>query len=425
MKPPPSMRIRIAWSVTGLVLLLIAGQALALLSMYEEMEAEFIDDILAEQLEYSIRASGDSERLTLPNTPNMQLYRLRPGEPPPPGLAPELARLPIGNHEIFLGTREFHVAVREARGARFILRYDESEHGARVTAVSTLILSGALILCALVLVLVYALAGRLTRGLESLAARLAQGRGGQPYAQPGMERELLAVAQALDAAETRQHELLAREQAFNAHLSHELRTPLAGIRSDAELLAANPDLPDKARQRARRIIAACDRITRLATSLLLLARDAGPKEREHLALAREIDACWQSLDPAGVPALDNRVPPEACLWADPALLQLVLRNLLENAIRHGGGAAVQCRLEESRLEVRDRGPGLGGTDPERLFERFQRQGPGAGHGLGLTLVRHVSTASGWQAGGADHPQGGALFWVDFGPDLTISSQIPH
>lgn len=157
MKPPPSMRIRIAWSVTGLVLLLIAGQALALLSMYEEMEAEFIDDILAEQLEYSIRASGDSERLTLPNTPNMQLYRLRPGEPPPPGLAPELARLPIGNHEIFLGTREFHVAVREARGARFILRYDESEHGARVTAVSTLILSGALILCALVLVLVYAL----------------------------------------------------------------------------------------------------------------------------------------------------------------------------------------------------------------------------------------------------------------------------
>ena len=423
MKQPPSMRLKIAMSVAALVLLLVLGQALALVFMYEEMEEEFIDDILAEQLEYSIRVSGDRAELALPNTPNMQLYRLRPGDPLPPGLPPDAARLPIGNHEIYLDGQEFHLAVREAHGARFILRYDESSHETRGAAVSSVVLAGALTLCLLLVVLVHALAGRLTRGLESLAARLARGPGDKPYAEPGMDRELLAVATALDAAENRQNALLAREKAFNAHLSHELRTPLAGIRSDAELLADNPELPEKARQRAERIVAGCDRITRLAASLLLLAREAEPKAREAICLTREIEDCWQSL--GGTPALDNRVPPEATLRADPALLQLVLRNLLENAIRHGGGTTVQCRLEGKRLEVRDQGPGLGSADPERLFERFQRQGPGAGHGLGLTLVRHACLASGWQVTAANHAQGGALFQVDFGPDLTISSQLPH
>ncbi len=423
MKQPPSMRLKIVMSVAALVFVLILGQALALVFMYEEMEEEFIDDILAEQLEYSIRVSGDRAELALPNTPNMQLYRLRPGDPPPPGLPPDAARLPIGNHEIHVDGQEFHLAVREAHGARFILRYDESSHETRVAAISSVVLAGALSLCLLIVTLVYVLAGRLTRGLESLTARLGRGRGDRPYAEPGMDRELLAVATALDAAENRQSALLAREKAFNAHLSHELRTPLAGIRSDAELLAGNPELPDKARQRAERIVAGCDRITRLAASLLLLAREAEPQAREALCLAREIEDCWQSL--GGTPALDNRVPPEAALRADPALLQLVLRNLLENAIRHGGGTTVQCRLAGKRLEIRDQGPGLGSGNPERLFERFQRQGPGAGHGLGLTLVRHACQASGWQVTAANHAQGGALFQVDFGPDLTISSQLPH
>lgn len=423
---PPSMRLKIAVSVTALVLLLILGQALALVFMYEEMEEEFIDSILAEQLEYSIRVSGASEQLALPNTPNMQLYRLRPGEPLPAGLTPELAALPVGNHEIYLGEQEYHLAVRETPGARFILRYDESEHEARVEAVSTVIISGALILCALVLVLVHALAGRLTRGLENLSTRLAQGRGEAPYAQPDMERELLAVARALDAAELRQRDLLARERDFNAHLSHELRTPLTGIRTDAELLASQTELPEAVRRRATRIMAASDRITSLAESLLLLAREARPAAQwqEDVDLGQALEQSWQSLAPADA-RLELQLPPGTRLRTDPTLLALVLRNLLDNALKHGNGSPVRCRLQGSRLQVQDQGPGFGATDPEQLFARFARQGPAAGHGLGLALVRHICQACGWQATARNAPEGGALLEVDFGRDLTISSQASH
>lgn len=416
------MRLRIAVSVTALVLALIFAQAFALLAMYEEMEEDFILGILDEQLEYSIEVSRQSNQLVLPNTPTMKLYRLREGEPAPAGLSPAIAALPIGNHELFEVEREFHVAVREAEGARYILSYDESEHEARVRAVSTAVIVGAILLGVLVLFLVHALAGRLSRGLETLAARVGQGAGGAAYARAGMERELLAVARALDVAETRQAELLARERDFNANLSHELRTPLAGIRSDAEMLAARDDVPAAVGRRALRIVAAADRITGLAESLLLLAREARPQLIEEIRLGDAVHDAWAALavQRSDVPALDADIPASAVIQADPALLALVLRNLLDNALRHGEGRAVSCRVEGARLLVCDRGPGFGDGDPGLAFDRFHRSGANAGHGLGLALVRHICQACGWGLHAANRDGGGACVGVDFGTATGIS-----
>ncbi len=413
---PSSLRMRIAVSMSAALLLLILGQAIALLRTYEEMEQDFIDEILAGQLAYSIEISRHTPELVLPNTPTMKLYRLVPGEPLPSALPPALADLPIGNHEFREGDREYQVTVREADGARFILLYDWSETEAREITLSTVVIVGALVMCVLVMILVYAIAGRLTRGLETLAARVGEGRGDTPFSQPGMEQELLVVARALDDAEVRQAELLTRERDFSANLSHELRTPLAGIRSDAEMLVANDALPDGARRRAARIIATTDSTTQLAESLLLLAREARPQLQESVSVVDAIRTAWsgiQSLetDPS---RLELQVPESAVLQADPALLQLVLRNLLANALRHGEGMRVSCVMEGSRLCVQDRGPGLPEVDPDQIFDRFHRRGIKPGHGLGLALVKHICNACGWSVRATNRPGGGASLEVDFG-----------
>ena len=414
---PTSLRWRIAASVSAVLLALILGQAAALLMLYEEMERDFIDAILDQQLAYSIEVSRHSPQLALPNTPTMTLYRQRPGEPLPDDLPATLAELGIGNHEIREGHHEYHVAVREAEGARYILRYDESEHEARVRAVRTAVVIGALVMGVLVLLLVGAIAGRLSRGLESLAARVSAGGSDEPLAQPGMERELLAVARALDEAAARQDELLVRERAFSANLSHELRTPLAGIRSDAEMIAAGEDLPEPVTRRATRIVSAADGITELAGSLLLLARDARPQLREAVNLADAARAAWAGLSrrQATAAGLELRIPDTAEVDADPALLRLVLRNLLENALKHGEGTEVTCALEGSRLQVLDRGPGLPQGDPGRIFDRYHQAGDKPGHGLGLALVKHICDASGWAVRARDRAGGGACFEVDFSP----------
>lgn len=413
--------MRIAVSMSAALLLLILGQAIALLMTYEEMEQDFIEEILGGQLAYSIEISRNSPELVLPNTPTMKLYRLVSGEPLPAVLPPALADFPVGNHEFREGDREYQVAVREADGSRFILLYDWSQTEAREIAFSTVVIVSALSLCVLLMILVYAIAGRLTLGLESLATRVVNGRGDTPFAKPDMELELLAVARALDASETRQAELLARERDFSANLSHELRTPLAGIRSDAEMLATNEALPDGVRRRAARIISATDSTTQLAETLLLLAREARPQLLEAVSVADATRSAWggiqsQSTEPV---KLELQIPESAVLQADSALLQLVLRNLLANALRHGEGMEVSCVLEGSRLSVQDRGPGLPEGDPDQIFQRFHRRGQKLGHGLGLALVKHICTACGWSVLAFNRPGGGASVEVDFGAAVNL------
>lgn len=302
---PGGMRFRIAVSVTAVLVVLIVAQSLALVRLNEEMEEEFIDGKLDEQLHYSIEHSRRLGTLIGPQTPNMTLYRFAPGETPPQGLRPELAALAVGDHEDWSAGRELHVAVREADGQRYVLIYDESEHRERESAVVATVVIGGLVLTALSFLLVYAIAARLTRGLETLAERVEEGRDGEPFAEDGLDAELLVVARALDRAEARQAAVLARERDFNANLSHELRTPLAGIRSDAEMLLIDPALSDKARRRAERIIATTDRTTTLAHSLLLLAREARPQALEPIDLGAAVRQAWARLHP---PAAEAEAP---------------------------------------------------------------------------------------------------------------------
>jgi len=158
----------------------------------------------------------------------------------------------------------------------------------------------------------------------------------------------------------------------------------------------------------------------LAESLLLLAREAHPQLLETVSVADAIRSAWSGIQsqPTKSVKLELQIPESAVLQADPALLQLVLRNLLANALRHGEGMGVSCVLESSRLSVQDRGPGLPEGDPNQIFQRFHRRGSKPGHGLGLALVQHICSACGWTVEACNRPGGGASIEVDFGAALA-------
>ena len=164
--------MRIAISVTAVLLLLTFAESLALVMLYEDMEEEFIASTLDEQLQYSIEHSRQVGSLIKPQTPDMTLYRHALGGPIPEGLPAALAGLPIGNHEDASTGRELHVAIREEDGFRYVLVFDETDHIDRETTVATAVAIGGMVMTVLSFILVYALAARLTRGLEALAARV-------------------------------------------------------------------------------------------------------------------------------------------------------------------------------------------------------------------------------------------------------------
>lgn len=219
------MRLRIAAGVAALTLLAILAQAVAMLTIFDEKEEDFIEEILGQQIAHSMAVWQTAPESAFPNTPDMQLYRIAKDTPAAAKIPVEVSALPVGNHEIIRDGREFHVAVRADDSARYILLYDVEDHEARLRDLMLITVSAGVLLALVVLLAGYALAGGLASRLERLAARVGE-PGSASLVQVGMERELLAIADALDRYRQRQQEALAREQAFAANLSHELRTPL-------------------------------------------------------------------------------------------------------------------------------------------------------------------------------------------------------
>lgn len=223
------------------------------------------------------------------------------------------------------------------------------------------------------------------------------------------------------------------QRRFTADASHELRSPLTALRGELELALRREREPAEYRRVIGSGLQEVDRLTSLVQDLLILARsDAGmmqPRLQATDAVQRA-RAVVDRLRPAARDAhvelrLDADGPAE--LLADPALLEQLVWNLVDNAIRHtpaGGAVEVAVRRSPSAvsLTISDTGPGVPAADRERIFERFHRgdeartaHGDGGGTGLGLSIVRAIAEAHGGRVRVGAAPGGGARFEVVLPP----------
>jgi signal transduction histidine kinase len=249
---------------------------------------------------------------------------------------------------------------------------------------------------------------RLTRRLERLRARVEDlGRGELQARAPVEGRdEVAALAASFNRSAERIEALVAAQRRSLAFASHELRSPLARLRVALEMLKGDPGH----KAAAERDIAELDSlIDELMETSRLEARGADRRERvDLLALAAE-EAARHDLEAGGEPVVVD---------GDSRLLRRLLRNLLENARRHGGGAVglhVDAPGGGARIRVEDQGPGVPEAERERIFEPFYRPAgtpeTGAGHGLGLALVRQIARAHGGEARVLPREGGGSVFEV--------------
>jgi two-component system sensor histidine kinase QseC len=221
---------------------------------------------------------------------------------------------------------------------------------------------------------------------------------------PGAPAEMLPMLDALNGLFERIGALVESERRFTADAAHELRTPIAAIRTQAQVALGEND-GGLRRHALQATLAACDRATRLVEQLLTLSRlEAGSPAPalpvDLLGVVRHVvaDLAPQALRKQQAIELD--APPGVMVAGDATLLAVLVRNLVDNAIRYSPvGASVQVRLLRSEtgaveLSVEDSGPGLSDAELSRLGERFFRvlgAGEGAsGSGLGWSIVRRIA-----------------------------------
>jgi two-component system sensor histidine kinase QseC len=247
----------------------------------------------------------------------------------------------------------------------------------------------------------------------------------EPLDMSQVPEEITALGLALNALIIRQVDALIREQRFTADAAHELRTPLAAVRSQAQV-ALRSQIPAEREHALRQLIAGVDRSTRLVTQLLSLAR-LEPAMASNGTAARNVSRVLHDVlhdleldtERHNVRIYVIGTPPDTPVAEEP--VYLLLRNILDNAIRHSpGGGAVSIEMSERdgrfHIAVTDQGPGIPPEYRAAVFDRFRRLSDSyAGSGLGLSIVKRVVDLLGGEIelGDANPP-----------PGLTVTIELP-
>jgi signal transduction histidine kinase len=245
----------------------------------------------------------------------------------------------------------------------------------------------------------------------------------------GPDDELRELADTFDDMLGRLDAAFDSQRLFVANASHELRTPLSVIRTELEVTLSDPDAdPEELRRMGKVVADATERAQRLVTSLLTLARLQAVGGGE-LEVSEAVDLAW--LVPAALHAvaaeadekrirIETEIEPAATV-GDPRLLERLIGNLVENAIRHNvadGWLRITTGQTADKvwLHVANGGVTIPAEDVDRLFEPFRRGGrmrtSSRGAGLGLAIVRLIVEAHRGRLQAAAPPFGGLAIRVE-------------
>ncbi len=306
-----------------------------------------------------------------------------------------------------------------------------------------------LIFAPLMALLIWLLVDRALRPVQRLAQEVRQRDAGSlaPLAEHGLPSEVQPVAHAINALLARLKLAFDSQRAFVADAAHELRSPLTALRLQLQLLTRAPDAESR-RDAAARLEQGVERATRLIEQLLTAARtgpgenvqqmqavDLGELARQAVAdvwpqaEARRTAIALDAPDAPGAPG----APDKAIVTGDADALRILLRNLLDNAIRYtpeGGQVDVSVARQQEALllAVDDSGPGIPPDERERAFQRFYRgqreAGDGIGSGLGLAIVAGIAARHGAAVALLDSALGGLRVELRFPLQPSRESATP-
>ena len=254
-------------------------------------------------------------------------------------------------------------------------------------------------------------AGRVLRPLRTITAtarRISARNLNERLDLKGADDELRQLGDTLDDLFARLQASFDAQRQFVANASHELRTPLTAERTLLQVALASPKTSaERWRSTGHELLASSDEQARLIEALLTLANsEAGPDHYEPVDLAaitrRAILAPRPGIGRLGL-HVETSIRP-ALVEGDPLLLERLVANLIDNAVRYNqvaGGVAVSTGTSGGRalLSVGNTGPVIPTGEVDRLLEPFQRLDgrrthQGDGHGLGLSIVRAIASTHG-------------------------------
>lgn len=344
---------------------------------------------------------------SLPDTYNMRGYLLQPGHDVVE-LPTYLRPLQPGYHSLAQAHGGWLVLVDVQPEGRLVLVFDQDQVNALAFYFGAVPLVLVLVVIYVIAFLTYRISRRAVSPVIWLAnlvkqwdPKLPEIEALKPEHLPlDVEGEVQVLAQALHEFASRIDAFVERERNFTRDASHELRSPLTVIRIACDLLVSEPQSDYSLRQIERVRVAARD-MEALIESFLILARenDSGlPEEDICVAtlLKEELDKLQPIASAKGL-ALGLRIVRPFFVRGSPRVLSVIASNLLRNACTYTDAGSVTVVVDGDHVDIVDTGVGMNAEELEQAFDPYFRGGmrkPG-GQGVGLTIVRRLSTRFGW------------------------------
>lgn len=336
---------------------------------------------------------------------------------------------PVGFHDLQVGDKRTLVHVSERDGRRLYLVFQSD----RVSELAFFfgILPGALVLILLYVMgfVTYTLSQRAISPIVRLANYLENfdfHGGSTPkldfsWLENVRDAEVLTMVEAVSHFSERLNAFIERERVFTRDAGHELRTPVAVFKGTLDLLEANQERPDHERRALARMRRTVEDMETLLSTLLMLAREeevASPTVDVNVN-----DVALKQLDQLQAQAAkaNNKLAihehAQLTVRAPAAVVDIVLGNLIRNAVSYTQNGSVNVSVERGKVSVRDTGVGMSGQELANAFEPFYRadesRGLSKGHGLGLSIVKRVANQFGWSVSAHSEPGVGTSIEVDF------------
>lgn len=366
----------------------------------------------------------------LPDVYNMRGYMAWDGDL---SLVPKAFRdlQPGGYHDLSRNGGDAVVHVSERDGNRLFLVFERAQ-------VSELAFYFGIIPLAVVLLLIYGLSFvtyRLSQRAVSPIVRLARYLEDFDFESAprvsldlsslrgSADAEVMSMIQAVDQFTNRLNAFIDRERVFTRDAGHELRTPVAVFKGSLDLLEENQDRPAseiKALARMRRTV---EDMESLLETLLLLAREEQLDTRlEHVNVNEVVGDQLEQVRPVADRAGNSLALHELAevnVLAPPKVLEIVIGNLIRNAVSYTQNGAIDVTVQPERVRIADTGIGMSHEQLDNAFEPFYRadesRGMTRGHGLGLSIVKRLVHQTGWSIAAYSKPGEGTAVEVNFAP----------
>ncbi len=405
-----SLRDRVLWSFLAAGLLVGPLVAVAILLGSVELQEWQAERTIAQQLDAVLEDPRAFPLQDWSGSPQVRVLAHAPLDTVPAALGD----LPDGLYELETGQDAWLVALGTVDGVTYAVVEDVGAIERREDHVFYYALGGAGLALVLAPLTAAWVARRLTAPLGALAQRVQTAPSGSTalhLGNPGEPTEIRTLAGALERYAERTEAALRREKRFAADVSHELRTPLAVVSNAAELLAADTALAARNRRATERIRKAARRMEETVTSLLALVREPGSG-----AMADATDVAAQAAliieqeretSGTGAELLLHRHAEAPTVAAPESVVDVILGNLVHNALVHGAATRIDVHVEAHQVVVVNDGHGF----PDSVLAAFEQGGEtspsDSGTGLGLSLVQRLCQHFGWRMAIDNPPEGGA------------------